>query len=293
MGTSGSYGGTNRADWNRARNLLDDLINLPSESSISSPGEVSNAPIDEIVSDIWGAVSDALHGEDPSWNQPETWDGFDLENLLPRVRPVRQLGTSLGTGVPSAPIQGQTSSKGRRGSRSTRSIVKGASRGAIAIAGGYALRNSDSDTLSQIGLNLAELQAKGPRAQWVTILDELLGEPGHPDEFALREAVSEVLKQIILGDVAPELEISLKAFFGNYIYKLVIIELSERLRNDQISPEESETRERMMKRWATSRVSAIQLNLSETLSVRDLVVQTNRLAKEAIRILKAGLDGEI
>jgi hypothetical protein len=278
MGMSGAYGGSGRQEWSDARDLIEDLP--------SSRGGDGDGGADQPVEDLLSAVAEALVGEDPELADPETTPAApSLAELLPRP------GTATGGGGGSGGggvVRGLTGSSGRRGSGSRRTVARGAARGGAVLGAGYALRRGDAAALSDLGLDLDELRALSPVRQCARILDAVLGEGSHPDEHALRKAATAALKEILVNAEPPGEADALRIFIANYLFQLALVELQAQLDSGTIAPDQAAEREHGIRRWAQRRVQVAQLPDAGRLTIVRFTALAAQLAREAVRILRAG-----
>lgn len=288
MGTSGSYGGSSRQGWSSAR---DQVADLPGTPGAGSGG--SDQAEDAAAADLWSTIADALADEDTALVGPlPTETTYPIADLLPRGPRVRSPaggGSGGGGGVGGGLVRGETGSAGRRGSRSSRAIRRGAARGGAAIGAAYALRQGDAAALSELGLDLAELRVLSPTKQCMSILDAVLGEGGHPDEHALRRAVAGAIKEVLQSDAPPDEIETLRSFVANFVFQIALVELQGELTSGHVSAAESAQRESRIQRWLERRVRLLQFPTEGRLPITRFREAAAGLAQEAIRVLRAGL----
>ncbi len=291
MGTSGAYGGSNRQEWKRARELLE---HLPGEIVDSRGGEETAHDLDQLdegpLADLWGAIADALNTEDPLIDSEQPVEElFSFPELLPRPRFPRTLASeAAGRGGQARSLRGASGAAGRKGSRSSRSVLRGAARGGAAIGGAYAIRRGDATALHELGLDLEELRRLSPRMQCARILDAVLGEGGHPDEYALREAAAEQLKAILLSENPPSEVDTLRGFIAAFVFRLALVELRRELTSGRLSAAQAAWKESRIRRWAERRVRMIRFSVERRLPIRQFRIVAAKLAREALRLLRAG-----
>lgn len=287
MGMSGAYGGTGGQGWDQARDLASDLP-APSSGDGSSGDSSSDEP-DSIV-DLWSAIADALIDENPDLQQPQPpATAYPIADLLPRRIPSigRSSPDSSGSGGGGA-IRGGSGPAGRSGSGSRRSVARGGARGGVALGAGYALRRGDAADLAEVGLDLDELRTLSPIRQRARILDAVLGEGAHPDEYALRKAASRALKEILQAEEPPSELAALEGFVANYIFELALVELKSQLDAGLLDPSQSVAQENRIRRWASKRVKLAKIATEGHLSISRFKSLAARLTGEALRILRAG-----
>ena len=287
MGHSGAYGGSTRQDWTSAHQQLGDL-----PAGTGSDG--SDGDADASMAELWSTIADALVADDPSLEGPEaTEDTYPLADLLPPRPGGAGISSSEGGGSGGGPrggsARGQTGSSGRRGSGSSRRVRQGAARGGAALGAAYALREGDASALAALGLDLDDLRTLRPTRQCVRILDAVLGEGGHPDDYALRRAVAAAIKEVLQSDQPPDEIDAVRGLVANFVLQIALVELESELTSGQVAPSEAASRESRMRRWVRSRVRLVQFPTSGRLPIARFREAAARLAQEAIRILRAGL----
>jgi hypothetical protein len=277
MGTSGSYGGSGQPGWDAARQAFDALVNAGDD------GETDGDPADDASAAAAAALLDALGREDP-----------EIVRVTPRVYPLGDLlptrtgagagrGGGGGGGAPSG--TGSSRGGGRAGEGSRRRVGRSAQRGAAAIAGAYALRDRDTATLAELGLDLADLETKSPVRQCLTILDVVIGDGNHPDDHALRQAASAQLKEILAAADPPTAIDSIRNFIANFVIELGVVELQARHRAGMTAEAIRET-ERRMRRYVLARVRGIA-DPGPRLAVSDFQASAMRILKDAQRVVFA------
>jgi hypothetical protein len=81
-----------------------------------------------------------------------------------------------------------------------------------------------------------------PRTQCARILDAVLGDAGHPDDYALRRATAEHLKNILLSATAPSPEGTIRGFLAEWIFQLGLVELGAQVAGGQLVPQQTARR---------------------------------------------------
>lgn len=276
MGTSGSYGGSGQPAWDAARQAFDALVNAGFE------GEADGDSADDTSAAAAAALLDALGREDP-----------EIVRVTPRVYALGDLlptrtggGAGRGGGGGGAPTgTGSSRGGGRAGEGSRRQVGRSAQRGAAAIAGAYALRDRDTATLAELGLDLADLETKSPVRQCLTILDVVIGDGNHPDDHALRQAASAQLKEILAAADPPTAIDSIRNFIANFVIELGVVELQARHRAGMTAEAIRET-ERRMRRYVLARVRGIA-DPGPRLAVADFQASAMRILRDARRVVFA------
>jgi len=281
MGTSGAYGGSGRRDWKKARQLL---LDFPQSANGSGTDGAQPPNEDEMIDSLWGTIADALVGEDPSLDNPSVDEELiSLDHFVPHLR-VRSSQRSGGAG---GAVQGARRPVGRSGTGSRRQVARSAARGGTALGAAYAVRRGEAGPLEELGLSLDDLRGLSPVRQCAAILDAVLGEGGHPDEFALRKASLESLKQILQSESPPEEIDAVRGFVVNFVFELMLVELQAELDAGTVDATESAQREKKMRRYLERRVGQVRLNASGQVKPSELRAIAARLAGEVIRVLRA------
>jgi hypothetical protein len=273
MGTSGSYGGSGQPAWDRARQAFDDLAvgtdggevppgggEEPAAGGEPVPGgdaDTSGAPPpDPPAAAVVVAVLDALGREDSEIRRPTPLI-YPIATLLPRGGGGGGLGGSRGGGGGGGAF-GSSAGGGRAGQGSPRRVGRGAQRGAAALAAGYALRQGDTATLAELGLDLADLQTKSPARQCVAILKAVIGDGNHPDDQALKLAAAAQLKAVLAEPTPPSVVDSIRNFIANFVIELSVVELQARHRAG-VAAQNIRDAEHRMRRYVLARVRGINV----------------------------------
>src|SRR6266849_2142873 len=193
MGTSGSYGGSNKQSWRRARQAIQNSI--ASGADVSGPASPTSNPTLPAtdLQDIFSHVGDALFSDD---------NGLRLGRaFLQGIGAVMAAGTALA----GAPYVGRRTpvidSSTASGGRSNRAVLKGAARTGTALGAGFALRDGNQAALDGLGLDIAQLNGLSPIEQTQRIVDQVFGAAGDEIEYAGREAAAVILLAFLDSDL--------------------------------------------------------------------------------------------
>lgn len=261
MGTSSSYKGSSSASWKNARDRFNEVD--------SNSGENTD------VSSTANAIGNALSNDLPI----KISISFSISSLSAR-------GGSGGGGGAGAGGSRERQN-GRAGSKSVRQPLRGAARGATAIRAAFDLLNGNRAELDKLGLNLDELQGLGPQEQCARIVDVIIGDANHPDDAALKRAVIEHLKNILLPDEAPSIEDTVKSFVGEWIFQLALVELRAESNQEAVNAADIRQKENKLKDWLRVRMKQMSFPDAENLSAQKLANATAKLTSQAIALLKA------
>lgn len=264
MGTSSSYKGSSSASWKNARDRFNEVD--------SNSGENAD------VSSTANAIGNALSNDLPI----KTSISFSISSLSAR-------GGSGGGGGGGGSGAGGSSERqnGRAGSRSVRQPLRGAARGATAIRAAFDLLSGNRAELDKLGLNLDELQSLGAQEQCARIVDVIIGDANHPDDAALKRAVIEHLKNILLPDETPSIEDTVKSFVGEWIFQLALVELRAESNQEAVNAADIRQKENKLKDWLRVSMRQISFPDAENLSAQKLANATAKLTTQAIALLKA------
>lgn len=280
MGTNGAFGGSGAAAWDEAR---DQWTFLGSSSSAGSDAAGSDDALPQTGGDsaydpLVSAIAGALMGEDPDTRRPSV-PTFTLSATLPRRGGGR--GRGAGGGGPDGSGRG-SSSGGRR-------VTSQAARGGNAIGAATAYRDRDAATLAGYGLTLEELDALSPRMRYSRILDVAIGQAGHPDEQAMRQASLEQIKALLSGSPEASSISGLEAvrdFIGELTVRLGLIELRDQILANTVTAKQAHQRETGIRQWVKAKVSRLDLGKYGVVSTRDFHQVARQMSADVLRLLK-------
>lgn len=280
MGTNGAFGGSDAAAWNQARDQWTSLGD--STGGSAGPGDDDAPPQsggDSAYDPLISAIAGALIGEDPDARRPSV-PTFSLSATLPHRGSGR--GGGGGTGGGTGGSGGGSSSGGRR-------VTSQAARGGNAIGAATAYRDRDAATLAGYGLTLEELDALSPRMRCARILDIAIGQAGHPDEQAMRQASLEQIKTLLAG--GPEaanisgLE-AIRNFIGELTIRLGLIELRDQILANTVTAKQAHQRETALRQWVKAKVGRLDLGKYGAVSTRDFHQVARQMSADVLRLLK-------
>lgn len=290
MGTNQAFGGSGSAEWERVREEWAGLGsgipgagagNGDAGKAEAPPGEDSSAKSpspasEDAYSPLIAAIAQALIGEDKDARRPAV-PAVPLSAVLPR----RGRGAG-GDGGSSGAGGGGSSSGGRR-------VTAQAARGGSAIGAAEAYRDRDAEALATYGLTVEELDALSPRMRCARILDVAIGQAGHPDEQAMREASVAQVKALVSGEaetagVSP-LE-SVRDFIGELTVRLGLIELRDQYLAQLMTAAESRTREKGLRHWVRAKVARLDLARYGRVSTTELHQVARQMSADVLRLLR-------
>lgn len=255
MGTSGAYGGSGTASWDDAHDLYE-----------QAAGGGTRPPIEDLVRTLTQALNNTKGGP-PS--APGTY-------AAGQTGPNRPTGTG-----------GYTHSKTSAGGGRRPGLAGSAARGAAAVAGVSAYRARDAQGLTELGLDLATLDAlPDDTARCEAIAQELLGVPAHPEDAALKSAAMETMLQAMEAAEEPDAERLVEMFVCNLTYEYALIELTSEHRKDPVSPAEAARMEQEIKEYIASDISNPVDKPVGKLSKQGLIDKAASLAQDALGIFR-------
>jgi hypothetical protein len=284
VGTNQAFGGSGSANWNRVR---EEWAGLGSDDSRigagGNPGEEPTAdppglPDEKAYDALLAAIAQALIGEDKDARRPAV-PSVPLSAVLPR----RGRGAGTGGGGGSGDAGAGGSSPG------TRRVTAQAARGGSAIGAAAAYRDRDAAALAAYGLTLEELDALSPRMRCTRILDVAIGQAGHPDEQAMREASVAQVKALVSGaadaaSISP-LE-SVRTFIAELTVRLGLIELRDQYLAQAVTAAESLAHEKGMRQWVSAKVARLDLARYGRVSTTEIHQVARQMSADVLRLLR-------
>ncbi|MHA6694847.1 hypothetical protein [Homoserinimonas sp. A520] len=278
MGTNGAFGGSGAAAWGQVRDQWTSLGSSSRGGSDTADADIAPAGSDSAYDPLISAIAAALIGEDPDARRPSV-PTFPLSATLPR-RGGGRGGAGGGGGTGGA--GGGSSSGGRR-------VTSQAARGGSAIGAAAAYRDRDAAALAEYGLTLDDLDALSPRMRYARILDVAIGQAGHPDEQAMRQASLEQIKALLAGGPGaasiPGL-VSIRDFIGELTVRLGLIELRDQILANTVTAKQAHQRETGLRQWVKAKVSRLDLGRYGTVSTRDFHQVARQMSADVLRLLK-------
>lgn len=222
------------------------------------------------------ALANALIGEDPDARRTSV-PTFPLSSILPRGRARAGRGGGGGGGTANGSAGG-----GRR-------VTGQAARGGSAIGAATAYRNRDADSLAQFGLSLDELDSMSPRMRCARILDMAIGDAGHPDEQAMRQASLDQVKALVANDAIAKdmsgLE-ALRGFIGELTVRLGLVELTDQYASKSITAAEAHKREKGLRQWVKAKIGRLNLGAYGRVNPTEFHQVARQMAADALRLMR-------
>lgn len=282
MGTNGAFGGSGAAAWDQARAQWTSLgSSSGGGSGTADADDTAPAGSDSAYDPLISAIAGALIGEDPDARRPSV-PTYPLSATLPR-RGGGRGGAGGGGGI------GGTGGGGGGSSSGGRRVTSQAARGGSAIGAAAAYRDRDAATLAGYGLTLEDLDALSPRMRYARILDVAIGQAGHPDEQAMRQASLEQIKALLAG--GPEAAsipglVAIRDFIGELTIRLGLIELRDQILANTATAKQAHQRETGLRQWVKAKVSRLDLGRYGTVSTRDFHQVARQMSADVLRLLK-------
>ncbi|WP_100500970.1 hypothetical protein [Geodermatophilus chilensis] len=254
MGTSGAYGGSGSASW-------DDAHDLYQQVTSSSPGSAG-----------------------PSTSQLVT----ALAAALRRANGDRSADAGAYSATGTARVRGLSAdgyTRSRTSGGSAGGFVRRAARGAAAVGGAQAYRARDGQALTDLGLDLAALDAlPSDRDRCVAIADALLGAPAHPDDAALKAAAIQTMMDALRSKDEFTSEQLIENFTANLTYEQVLVELTSQRRTTAVPAAQAAKTEKRIKKYIRTSVRTAGRAVSRRLDLQGLIDRATSLAARVLGI---------
>lgn len=290
MGTNEAFGGSGSATWEQVR---DEWVSLGTTGDGVGPGD-RDSDGDDTSSDGVGstdsaygplveAIATALIGEDTDARRPSV-PAFQLAAVLSR----RGGGTGSAGAGGSAGGGGSTGGGGGSSSGGRR-VTAQAARGGSAIGAATAYRDRDAAALAGFGLTLEELDALSPRMRCARILDVAIGQAGHPDEQAMREASLAQVKALVVGGPDSAAISGLEAvrdFIGELTVRLGLVELRDQILAKSVNAQEALAREKGLRQWVKAKAARLDLARYGRVSTTEFHQVARQMSADVLRLLR-------
>lgn len=290
MGTNGAFGGSGSVTWEQVRDEWLSLGNSSDGAGVDDQGREDSSPeesggphsADPAYDALIEAIANALMSEDKDTRLPSV-PSFPLTAILPRRNGGGGgggAGGSAGTG--SSLGGGGSSSGGRR-------VTAQAARGGSAIGAATAYRDRDAAALAGYGLTLEELDALSPRVRCARILDVAIGQAGHPDEQAMREASLAQIKALVIGGPDAGAITGLEAvrnFIGELTVRLGLIELRDQILAKSVTAKEALTREKGLRQWVKAKAARLDLGKYGRVATTEFHQVARQMSVDVLRLLR-------
>jgi len=125
--------------------------------------------------------------------------------------------------------------------------------------------------------------------RYARILDIAIGQAGHPDEQAMRQASLEQIKTLLAG--GPEaanisgLE-AVRNFIGELTIRLGLIELRDQILANTVTAKQAHQRETGLRQWVKAKVGRLDLGKYGAVSTRDFHQVARQMSADVLRLLK-------
>ncbi|MEZ5186495.1 MAG: hypothetical protein R2720_12175 [Candidatus Nanopelagicales bacterium] len=136
---------------------------------------------------------------------------------------------------------------------------------------------------------MEELDALSPRMRCARILDVAIGQAGHPDEQAMRQASLEQIKVLLAS--GPEssnlsgLE-AIRNFIGELTVRLGLIELRDQILANSVTAKQAHQHETGLRQWVKAKVNKLDLGSYGTVTTRDFHQVARQMSADVLRLLK-------
>jgi hypothetical protein len=228
MGTSGSYGGSGKTNWKKARDAVRATIGGGNGSGDGDPPVPPPADQPDVF-DLLNWIGEGLRSDDSELRRP---------GELPRV-PLSQI-----LAVAGLPFLGRVVS----GNGTDRPVIPGARRTGAALGGGIAIKSGNQAALAELGLDLAELRDLPPRIQTQRIIDQVFGASADENEQAFKEAAIIILLRLLENPEAiTDYQAVIRDAVITAVYQRALIEIQDQLIEGAITESEVKERERQIR----------------------------------------------
>lgn len=262
MGTSGSYGGSQKKDWQAARKIVGDLFGHTPRVE-----EPRQGPKPQVVQ-LLRHIGNGLSKDDPLMHQRPV--SIPLAEIL-------AVSAALG-GLPSV---GRLEVSGKQ-----REVLLGARRVGAALGGGLAVRTGNAGSLSELALDLDTLRGLPPNRQVAKILDRVFGASSDEVEYAFRSAAAVILTRLLsASDSEIEYTELICDAATEVIFQRALVELEAQFVAGALSAEEAGEREREIKEYIRDLVRGLLDRLDQVPTPQETADMMARVTQAAIHAL--------
>ncbi|MBO0675867.1 hypothetical protein JRC04_00150 [Mycolicibacterium sp. S2-37] len=127
-----------------------------------------------------------------------------------------------------------------------------------------------------------------PRMRCARILDVAIGQAGHPDEQAMREASLAQIKALVSGDVGASVSPvqAVRDFIAELSIRLGLIELRDQILTNETSVAQSRQREKGLRQWVKAKVAGLDLARYGQVSTGQLHQLARQMSADVLRLLR-------
>lgn len=164
-----------------------------------------------------------------------------------------------------------------------------AARGGSAIGAATAYRDRDAAALAGYGMTLEELDALTPRMRCARILDVAIGQAGHPDEQAMREASLAQIKALVIGGTDSAAISGLEAvrnFIGELTVRLGLVELRDQILAKSVTAQEALAREKGLRQWVKAKAAKLDLGKYGRVATTEFHQVARQMSVDVLRLLR-------
>jgi hypothetical protein len=240
VGTSGSYGGSGKADWKKVRDTSRQTFGGDGGGEGEPPPPLQERPeFFELLQNI----GDALRGDDAELRRPGGPGRIPLSSVL-----------AGGAALAGLPRLGRPP---RDGAAVGRPVIAGARRAGAAVGGGIALRQGNAEALAELGLDLDEIRSLSLPEQTERIIDQVFGATSDENEQAFREAAAIILYQLLeTRDATVDYQAVIREGAVEVVYRRALVEHHEQLMAGAASYDEVKDREAQLRGFISDLISA-------------------------------------
>ncbi len=115
----------------------------------------------------------------------------------------------------------------------------------------------------------------------------ILGDDGHPDEAAVRQAATQQVKKILTDGVNVTPMEAVRGLVGELIFRLGLTELKDQINAGMLDGKQAAVRERSLRGWIEAKLRALPIGPSGQITRSALHQAAANLAAKALRIMRA------
>jgi len=121
------------------------------------------------------------------------------------------------------------------------------------------------------------------------ILDMAIGDAGHPDEQAMRQASLDQVKALVANDATAKdisgME-SLRGFIGELTVRLGLVELTDQYASKSITAVEAHKREKGLRQWVKAKIGRLNLATYGRVNSTEFHQVARQMAADALRLMR-------
>ncbi|UGQ55403.1 hypothetical protein LRL17_31120 (plasmid) [Rhodococcus qingshengii] len=116
-----------------------------------------------------------------------------------------------------------------------------------------------------------------------------IGDAGHPDEQAMRQASLDQVKALVANDATAKdisgME-SLRGFIGELTVRLGLVELTDQYASKSITAAEAHKREKGLRHWVKAKIGRLNLAAYGRVNATEFHQVARQMAADALRLMR-------